>query len=198
MIVQELYRAPWKPMPSGRTRLDSTGVWRLDYAKGNFAGSPLQPVAMGFADIPDADGNDTQGRAELVHFCGWAWNRPVWTWHAMLGDNSGYALMLGVGDKIAGEDWFIKAATGTASAPVVVGGNVDDATIQRVADAVVRKLMDTPNRDDHYGLPERLQSGRELQEWLTFPVLQAVKFALTDPQFLKTELVPALDAATAP
>lgn len=69
------------------------------------------------------------------------------------------------------------------------------ALLAAVPNQTVRALLDQPNAPDHYGLPERLQSARELQESVTFPILQAVKAVLTDPAFLKNELFPAWDAA---
>lgn len=206
MIVQELYRATWKVQPNGIIRQDSLGRYMLDYARGNFAGAPNTPVEMGFAELPDRDGSDEQGPAELVHFAGWAHGRPVFTWHRQLPGDGGYALMLGVGAKQADDTWFM--APGTASP--AQGGSMDEATIRRVVQEEVTRavadlprqaaeaLLDLPAEEDHYGLPPDQQNFYKFQEYMNFPVRNAVKAVLTDATFLREQMVPALDAATAP
>lgn len=201
MRVIELYRTDTKPMANGQVRLDSLGRYMLDYAQGNFAGNPRTAVTMAYAAIPDEDGNDEQGNAELVHFAGWAYYRPVFIWHAQL--QSGYALMMGVGNRTADATWF----SGTEATPAPAGGTVDEqqlrtivreevtALLSNLPTQVVRAILDTPNAPDHYGLPEKLQSSRELQESLTYPILQSIRVTLTDQDFLKNELFPAWDQA---
>lgn len=217
MIVQELYRATWKVMPNGAVRRDSLGRYMLDYARGNFAGTPQTPVEMGFAEIPDRDGSDQQGPAELVHFAGWAYGRPVFTWHRQLPGDGGYALMLGVGAKQADDTWFASGTGGggatvtPAPAPTTSGGvSMDESTIRRIVqEELAGALAEMPQRSaeallalpaasDHYGLPADQQNDYRLQEYINFPVRAAVKAVLTDAAFLRDQMVPALDAATAP
>lgn len=87
---------------------------------------------------------------------------------------------------------------------------MDEATIRRVVqEEVTRAVADLPRQaaeallalpavEDHYGLPADQQNNFKLQEYINFPVRNAVKAVLTDAAFLRDQLVPALDAATAP